>query len=62
VNVHYSLASFAQVTPAWPGLLILYHRSHAGGQGALAPESDVLDEMRTLYAGRWVSGRDLGVY
>lgn len=45
-----------------PGLLVLHHRSNAGGRGAPAPESDVLEEMRSFYSGPWVSGHDLDVY
>ena len=47
---------------ARPGLLVLYHRSNPGARGASAPEAAVLEEMRTFYRGKWVSGRDLDIY
>ena len=49
-------------TRARPRLLILYHRSNPGTRGASAPESAVLSEMRKFYKGKWVTGRDLGIY
>ena len=52
----------ALATKARPGLLVLYHRSHAGGGGTSAPESEVLEEMRRFYKGRWVSGHDLDIF
>jgi ribonuclease BN (tRNA processing enzyme) len=60
---HTSTRQLAELaTRARPRLLILYHRSHAGGRGTSAPESDVLDEMRRYYKGKWVSGHDLDIY
>lgn len=60
---HTSTQQLAELaTRARPGLLILYHRSHAGGRGTSAPESDVIEEMRKFYSGRWVSGHDLDIY
>jgi ribonuclease BN (tRNA processing enzyme) len=60
---HTSTKQLAELAAkARPTLLILYHRGNAGGRGALAPESEVVEEMNALYKGRWVSGRDLDVY
>jgi ribonuclease BN (tRNA processing enzyme) len=60
---HTSTQQLAELaTRARPGLLILYHRSNAGGGGTSAPESDVIEEMGRFYKGRWVSGHDLDVY
>ena len=60
---HTSTQQLAELaTRARPGLLILYHRSNAGGGGTSAPESEVVEEMSKLYKGRWVSGHDLDVY
>lgn len=60
---HTSTQQLAELaTRARPALLILYHRSHAGGRGTLAPEADVLAEMRRFYKGKWVSGHDLDIY
>ena len=60
---HTSTEQLAEIARrARPGLLILYHRSNAGARGAAAPESEVLEEMRRFYRGRWVNGRDLDVY
>jgi ribonuclease BN (tRNA processing enzyme) len=45
-----------------PGLLVLYHRSNAGGVAESAdPEDVLLDEIRDLYKGRVVMGHDLDV-
>jgi ribonuclease BN (tRNA processing enzyme) len=45
-----------------PGLLVLYHRSNAGGAAESAdPEDVLLDEIRDLYEGRVVMGHDLDV-
>ncbi|MDZ4674117.1 MAG: MBL fold metallo-hydrolase [Gemmatimonadota bacterium] len=44
-------------TAARPGLLLLYHQMLMG-----ATEADLLAEIRATFAGRVVSGRDLGVY
>jgi ribonuclease BN (tRNA processing enzyme) len=60
---HTSTEQVAEIARrAQPRLLILYHRSNAGARGAAAPESEVLEEMRRFYRGRWVNGRDLDVY
>jgi ribonuclease BN (tRNA processing enzyme) len=45
-----------------PGLLVVYHRSNAGGAAESADlEDTLLDEMRDLYEGRVVMGHDLDV-
>jgi ribonuclease BN (tRNA processing enzyme) len=45
-----------------PGLLVVYHRSNAGGAAESAdPEDALLDEIRDLYEGRVVMGHDLDV-
>ena len=43
-----------------PDLLVLYHRSNAGG-GA-EEETALLEEIRQLYRGRAVTGRDLDIF
>jgi ribonuclease BN (tRNA processing enzyme) len=43
-----------------PGLLVLYHRSNAGG--GLETETALLEEVKRHYCGRVVTGRDLDVY
>jgi ribonuclease BN (tRNA processing enzyme) len=40
-------------------LLILYHQSYQGNDST---EEDLLNEMRAVYKGRFVSGHDLDVY
>lgn len=47
----------AVATKAMPGLLILYHQLFWG-----VSEQDLLEEVRSLYKGKVVSGRDLDVY
>jgi ribonuclease BN (tRNA processing enzyme) len=45
-----------------PGLLVVYHRSNAGGTAESAdPEDALFDEIRDLYKGRVVMGHDLDV-
>ncbi len=46
-----------------PGLLILYHRSNAGG-GEAGPgdEQELVDEIRQSYDGDVIAGRDLDVF
>jgi ribonuclease Z len=46
-------------TRARPGLLILYHQSYQFDEST---EDDLIREMRAVYRGRLVSGRDLDVY
>lgn len=47
---------------ARPKLLVLYHRANPGGVGLPDPEENLLREVKALYAGSVVSGRDLDVY
>lgn len=46
-----------------PGLLILYHRSNAGG-GETGPddEQELVQEIRQSYSGNVVAGRDLDIF
>jgi ribonuclease BN (tRNA processing enzyme) len=45
-----------------PGLLVTYHRSHAGEEGS-APDQDVLiEEIRRAYKGRAVAASDLDIF
>ena len=43
-----------------PGLLVIYHRSNAGGR-SMEPEDVLLDEIRQTYKGPVVMGHDLDV-
>jgi len=43
-----------------PGLLVVYHRSNAGGR-SIDPEDVLLDEIRQDYSGRVVMGHDLDI-
>jgi ribonuclease BN (tRNA processing enzyme) len=57
---HTSSTQLAELaTRARPGLLILYHQSYQGNDST---EEDLLNEMRAVYKGRFVSGHDLDVY
>lgn len=47
---------------ARPRLLVLYHRANPGGIGMPDAEEDLLREVRAVYAGPVVSGRDLDIY
>lgn len=44
-----------------PGLLVVYHRSNAGGR-SIDPEDVLLDEIRQAYSGRVVMGHDLDIF
>jgi ribonuclease BN (tRNA processing enzyme) len=60
---HTSTIELAELaTKARPKLLIIYHRSNQGGRGVANPEDELLEEVRKLYKGRAVIGRDLEVY
>jgi ribonuclease BN (tRNA processing enzyme) len=60
---HTSSRELAELaTKARPGLLILYHRANPGGVGRPNPESVLLEELRTHYAGKVVTGHDLEVF
>ncbi len=53
----------ALATRVRPGLLILYHRSNAGGATTLLDaEERLLREIRRLYRGRIVAGHDLDIF
>jgi ribonuclease BN (tRNA processing enzyme) len=46
-----------------PDLLVIYHRSNAGGgRGSDDPEEILLEEIKSSYAGAVVSGHDLDVF
>jgi ribonuclease BN (tRNA processing enzyme) len=47
---------------AQPGLLIVHHTSQRAPDGGLIPEQTYLDEIREVYSGKVVFGRDLEVY
>jgi ribonuclease BN (tRNA processing enzyme) len=60
---HTSSQEIAEVAKkARPGLLVLYHRANPGGVGRPNPEQALLDEVRQLYSGKVVIGRDLDVF
>ena len=44
-----------------PGLLVIYHRSNAGGR-SMEPEDVLLDEIRQTYKGAVVMGHDLDIF
>lgn len=45
-----------------PGLLVLYHRSNAGGGESPDDELELIEEVRRSYDGNVVTGRDLDVF
>jgi ribonuclease BN (tRNA processing enzyme) len=45
-----------------PSLLVLYHRSNAGGAETGLDEAELLEEIRQRYDGRVVTGHDLDVF
>ena len=46
-----------------PGLLVLYHRSNAGGvPGTMDLEDVLIEEIRQAYKGKVVAGHDLDVF
>jgi ribonuclease BN (tRNA processing enzyme) len=47
---------------ARPGLLVVHHTSQRAADGGLIPEQLYLDEIREVYSGKVVFGRDLEVY
>lgn len=60
---HTSSRELAEIaTQARPGLLILYHRANPGGVGRPNPAEALLEEVRRVYSGRVVTGRDLDVF
>jgi ribonuclease BN (tRNA processing enzyme) len=60
---HTSSAELAEIAnKTKPGLLVTYHRSHAGEEGS-APDQDVLiEEIRRAYKGRAVAASDLDIF
>jgi ribonuclease BN (tRNA processing enzyme) len=54
----------ALATRLRPGLLVLYHRSNAGGCATRSPDTEeqLLCEMRRLYRGQVVAGHDLDIF
>ena len=62
-RLHTSTLQLAELAgKAKPGLLILYHRSNAGGTSGVNPEEAFLEEIRSAYAGKVVAGHDLDIY
>ena len=63
-RAHTSSAELADIANAVnPGLLVLYHRSNAGGIPMHVEHDDVvLEEVRHAYKGNIVIGRDLDVF
>jgi ribonuclease BN (tRNA processing enzyme) len=61
---HTSSAELAEIAnTVKPGLLVLYHRSNAGGAPASAePDDVVIEEIRQAYKGKVVQGHDLDVF
>jgi ribonuclease BN (tRNA processing enzyme) len=54
----------ALATRVRPGLLVLYHRSNAGGRATRSPDTEeqLLCEIRRLYGGQVVAGHDLDIF
>jgi ribonuclease BN (tRNA processing enzyme) len=54
----------ALATRVRPGLLVLYHRSNAGGGATRPPDTEeqLLCEIRRLYRGQVVAGHDLDIF
>ena len=61
---HTSSVELAEIANAVkPGLLVLYHRSNAGGDPAnLERDEVVIEEIRQAYKGKVVDGHDLDVF
>ena len=61
---HTSSAELAEIANAVkPGLLVLYHRSNAGGDPAnLERDEVVVEEIRQAYKGKVVQGHDLDIF
>lgn len=63
LSYHTSSEQLAEIArKARPGLLILYHRSNAGGGGTWTPEGELLEEVQRKYSGKVVTGHDLDIY
>jgi ribonuclease BN (tRNA processing enzyme) len=63
-RAHTSSVQLAEIAnTVKPGLLVIYHRSNAGGASANADNEEVLiDEIRQIYKGKVVAGHDLDVF
>ena len=63
-RAHTSSVELAQIAnTVKPGMLVIYHRSNAGGGSANYNSEDVLlDEIRQTYKGKVVAGHDLDVF
>ena len=63
-RAHTSSVELAQIAnTVKPGLLVVYHRSNAGGVSANSDSEDVLiDEIRQNYQGKVGAGHDLDVF
>jgi ribonuclease BN (tRNA processing enzyme) len=62
-KLHTSSQELAELAKkARPALLVVYHRSNLGGRGVVNSDDVLLDEIRSMYGGRVVIGRDLDVY
>jgi ribonuclease BN (tRNA processing enzyme) len=61
---HTSSRELAEIaTRIKPGLLVLYHRSNAGGGDANPKaEQELIDEIRQFYQGAVVTGHDLDIF
>lgn len=63
-RAHTSSVQLAEIAnTVKPGILVIYHRSNAGGRSANYDSEDVLlDEIRQTYKGNVVAGHDLDIY
>ena len=63
-RAHTSSVELAEIAnTVKPGLLVLYHRSNAGGApGAIDIEEELIEEIRQAYSGKVVIGHDLDVF
>jgi ribonuclease BN (tRNA processing enzyme) len=63
-NHHTSSVELAEIAnTVRPGLLVIYHRSNAGGGASSADREDVLlEEIRRDYGGAVVAAHDLDVF
>jgi ribonuclease BN (tRNA processing enzyme) len=63
-RAHTSSVQLAEIAnEVKPGLLVIYHRSNAGGvSGSFDSEAVLLEELRQAYKGPVVCGHDLDVY
>ena len=60
---HTSSAELAEIAnKITPGLLITYHRSNIGEEGAISDRDVLIEEIRSGYKGRVVAANDLDVF